>query len=74
AGDSAAGDTITNDKLPGFTLGNIDADVTKVGVTVAHDGKYQQLVLIQIGVVWRYTPGAAWTVGDYTLSVKVEDK
>ncbi len=28
-----------NVKMPGFTLGNIDADVTKVVVTVAHDGR-----------------------------------
>ncbi|WP_170917710.1 Ig-like domain-containing protein, partial [Salmonella enterica] len=72
--DSAAGDNITNVKMPGFTLGNIDADVTKVVVTVAHDGKNQQIELIKNGGVWRFTPGAAWTDGDYTLTVKVEDK
>ncbi|ELD2706069.1 Ig-like domain repeat protein [Salmonella enterica] len=69
-----AGDNITNVKTPGFTLGNIDADVTKVVVTVAHDGKNQQIELIKNGGVWRFTPGAAWTDGDYTLTVKVEDK
>ncbi|EKC5978492.1 non-fimbrial adhesin SiiE [Salmonella enterica] len=74
ADDSAAGDNITNVKIPGFTLGNIDADVTKVVVTVAHDGKNQQIELIKNGGVWRFTPGAAWTDGDYTLTVKVEDK
>ncbi|EOY8690602.1 non-fimbrial adhesin SiiE [Salmonella enterica subsp. enterica serovar Cerro] len=74
ADDSAAGDNITNVKTPGFTLGNIDADVTKVVVTVAHDGKNQQIELIKNGGVWRFTPGAAWTDGDYTLTVKVEDK
>ncbi|EBA5289195.1 Ig-like domain repeat protein [Salmonella enterica] len=74
ADDSAAGDNITNVKMPGFTLGNIDADVTKVVVTVAHDGKNQQIELIKNGSVWRFTPGAAWTDGDYTLTVKVEDK
>ncbi|AYU31481.1 Ig-like domain repeat protein [Salmonella enterica] len=74
ADDSAAGDNITNVKMPGFTLGNIDADVTKVVVTVAHDGKNQQIELIKNGGVWRFTPGAAWTDGDYTLTVKVEDK
>ncbi|EBG1024956.1 non-fimbrial adhesin SiiE [Salmonella enterica subsp. enterica serovar Infantis] len=74
ADDSAAGDNITNVKMPGFTLGNIDADVTKVVVTVAHDGKNQQIELIKYGGVWRFTPGAAWTDGDYTLTVKVEDK
>ncbi|HGG5776297.1 TPA: non-fimbrial adhesin SiiE [Salmonella enterica subsp. enterica serovar Muenchen] len=74
ADDSAAGDNITNVKMPGFTLGNIDADVTKVVVTVAHDGKKQQIELIKNGGVWRFTPGAAWTDGDYTLTVKVEDK
>ncbi|EKC2243138.1 non-fimbrial adhesin SiiE [Salmonella enterica] len=72
--DSAAGDNITNVKMPGFTLGNIDADVTKVVVTVAHDGKNQQIELIKNGGVWRFTPGAAWTDGNYTLTVKVEDK
>ncbi|EGI5291909.1 Ig-like domain repeat protein [Salmonella enterica subsp. enterica serovar Weltevreden] len=74
ADDSAAGDNITNVKMPGFTLGNIDADVTKVVVTVAHDGKNQQIELIKNGGVWRFTPDAAWTDGDYTLTVKVEDK
>ncbi|SUH27814.1 Ig domain-containing protein [Salmonella enterica subsp. enterica] len=74
ADDSAAGDNITNVKMPGFTLGNIDADVTKVVVTVAHDGKNQQIELIKNGGVWRFTPGAAWTDGDYTLTVKVEDE
>ncbi|EGH0656529.1 Ig-like domain repeat protein [Salmonella enterica subsp. enterica serovar Cerro] len=74
ADDSAAGDNITNVKMLGFTLGNIDADVTKVVVTVAHDGKNQQIELIKNGGVWRFTPGAAWTDGDYTLTVKVEDK
>ncbi|WP_231232941.1 Ig-like domain-containing protein, partial [Salmonella enterica] len=74
ADDSAAGDNITNVKMPGFTLGNIDADVTKVVVTVAHDGKNQQIELIKNGGVWRFTPGAAWTDGDYTLTVKVDDK
>ncbi|ECS0490698.1 Ig-like domain repeat protein [Salmonella enterica] len=74
ADDSAAGDNITNVKMPGFTLGNIDADVTKVVVTMAHDGKNQQIELIKNGGVWRFTPGAAWTDGDYTLTVKVEDK
>ncbi|ECN1138762.1 Ig-like domain repeat protein [Salmonella enterica subsp. enterica serovar Enteritidis] len=74
ADDSAAGDNITNVKMPGFTLGNIDADVTKVVVTVAHDGKNQQIELIKNGGVWRFTPGSAWTDGDYTLTVKVEDK
>ncbi|MIL23976.1 Ig-like domain repeat protein [Salmonella enterica] len=74
ADDSAAGDNITNVKMPGFTLGNIDADVTKVVVTVAHDGKNQQIELIKNGGVWRFTPGVAWTDGDYTLTVKVEDE
>ncbi|EDJ0841506.1 Ig-like domain repeat protein [Salmonella enterica subsp. enterica] len=74
ADDSAAGDNITNVKMPGFTLGNIDADVTKVVVTVAHDGKNQQIELIKNGGVWRFTPGAAWTDGDYTLTVTVKDK
>ncbi|ECD4891763.1 Ig-like domain repeat protein [Salmonella enterica subsp. enterica serovar Champaign] len=74
ADDSAAGDNITNVKMPGFTLGNIDADVTKVVVTVAYDGKNQQIELIKNGGVWRFTPGAAWTDGNYTLTVKVEDK
>ncbi len=74
ADDSAAGDNITNVKTPGFTLGNIDADVTRVVVTVAHEGKSQQIELIKNGGVWRFTPGAAWGDGDYTLTVKVEDE
>ncbi|WP_079792847.1 Ig-like domain-containing protein [Salmonella enterica] len=74
ADDSAAGDNITSVKTPGFTLGNIDADVTRVVVTVAHDGKNQQIELIKNGGVWRFTPDVAWTDGDYTLTVKVEDE
>ncbi|HCL5252348.1 TPA: Ig-like domain repeat protein, partial [Salmonella enterica] len=74
ADDSAAGDNITNVKTPGFTLGNIDADVTRVVVTVTHNGKDQQIELIQTGGQWHFTPGAAWVDGDYTLTVKVEDE
>ncbi|WP_254555988.1 Ig-like domain-containing protein, partial [Salmonella enterica] len=51
ADDSAAGDNITNVKMPGFTLGNIDADVTQVEVTVAHECKNQQIELIKNGGV-----------------------
>ncbi len=48
--------------------------MTKVVVTVvAHDGKLQQIELIKNGGVWRFTPGSA-DDGDYTLTVKVEDK
>ncbi|HAB1660553.1 TPA_asm: Ig-like domain repeat protein [Salmonella bongori] len=72
--DSAAGDNITNVKTPGFTLGNIDADVASVSVTVTHNGKSQQVDLIQTGGQWRFTPGTAWVDGDYTLTVKVEDE
>ncbi|EEA5786036.1 Ig-like domain repeat protein [Salmonella enterica subsp. enterica serovar Lattenkamp] len=72
--DSAAGDNITYVKTPGFTLGNIDADVASVSVTVTHNGKSQQVDLIQTGGQWRFTPGTAWTDGDYTLTVKVEDE
>ncbi|MGC7987485.1 Ig-like domain-containing protein [Salmonella enterica] len=72
--DSAAGDNITYVKTPGFTLGNIDADVVSVSVTVTHNGKSQQVDLIQTGGQWRFTPGTAWTDGDYTLTVKVEDE
>ncbi|EEO0293379.1 Ig-like domain repeat protein [Salmonella enterica] len=74
ADDSATVDNITNVKTPGFTLGNIDADVTKVMVTVTHNGKHQQIELSQTGGQWRFTPGAAWIDGDYTLTVTVEDK
>ncbi|WP_079800937.1 Ig-like domain-containing protein [Salmonella enterica] len=74
ADDSGIGDNITSVKTPGFTLGNIDADVTRVVVTVAHEGKSQQIELIQTGGQWRFTPGAAWGDGDYTLTVKVEDE
>ncbi|WP_079778408.1 Ig-like domain-containing protein [Salmonella bongori] len=72
--DSAAGDNITNVKTPGFTLGNIDVDVASVSVTVTHNGKSQQIDLIQTGGQWRFTPGTAWVDGDYTLTVKVEDE
>ncbi|ECG8592457.1 Ig-like domain repeat protein, partial [Salmonella enterica subsp. salamae] len=73
ADDSAAGDNITYVKTPGFTLGNIDADVTSVVVTVTHNGKSQEIKLTQTGDRWHFTPGAAWADGDYTLTVKVED-
>ncbi|EBJ4541822.1 Ig-like domain repeat protein [Salmonella enterica] len=69
-----AGDNITNVKTPGFTLNNIDTDVSRVIVEVMHNGIKQEVPLVQTGGQWRFTPGAAWTDGDYTLTVKVEDK
>lgn len=48
---SAAGDNITNVKMPALPSVILDADVTKVVVTVAHDGKNQQMELIKNGGV-----------------------
>ncbi|WP_139782209.1 Ig-like domain-containing protein, partial [Salmonella enterica] len=42
-------DNITNVKAPGFTLGNIDTDVSRVIVEVMHNGIKQEVPLVQTG-------------------------
>ncbi|WP_176140404.1 Ig-like domain-containing protein, partial [Salmonella enterica] len=69
-----AGDNITNVKTPGFTLNNIDADVSRVTVEVMHNGIKQEVPLVQTGGQWRFAPTSDWADGDYILTVKVEDR
>ncbi|HIH4221798.1 TPA: Ig-like domain-containing protein [Salmonella enterica] len=69
-----AGDNITNVKTPGFTLNNIDTDVSRVIVEVMHNGIKQEVPLVQTGGQWRFAPTSDWGDGDYILTVKVEDR
>ncbi|EBZ0468167.1 Ig-like domain repeat protein [Salmonella enterica subsp. enterica serovar Montevideo] len=69
-----AGDNITNVKTPGFTLNNIDTDVSRVIVEVMHNGIKQEVPLVQTGGQWRFAPTSDWADGDYILTVKVEDR
>ncbi|ECW5584578.1 hypothetical protein AE560_18175 [Salmonella enterica subsp. enterica serovar Heidelberg] len=69
-----AGDNITNVKTPGFTLNNIDTDVSRVTVEVMHNGIKQEVPLVQTGGQWRFAPTSDWADGDYILTVKVEDR
>ncbi|EEP5314391.1 Ig-like domain repeat protein, partial [Salmonella enterica] len=74
ANDSGvAGDNITNEKTPGFTINGIDTDASRVVVTVTHDGKSEEVALTKNGGGWTFTPDSAWTDGRYTLTVTVED-
>ncbi|EHR2456265.1 Ig-like domain repeat protein [Salmonella enterica subsp. diarizonae] len=75
ANDSGvAGDNITNEKTPGFTINGIDADAIRVAVQVTHNGTNQEVELTQIGGQWHFTPASNWVDGNYTLTVKVEDR
>ncbi|EHW7085926.1 Ig-like domain repeat protein, partial [Salmonella enterica] len=75
ANDSGvAGDNITNEKTPGFTINGIDADAIRVAVQVTHNGTNQEVELTQIGGQWHFTPTSNWVDGNYTLTVKVEDR
>ncbi|EOG6411364.1 Ig-like domain-containing protein, partial [Salmonella enterica subsp. diarizonae serovar 11:k:z53] len=75
ANDSGvAGDNITNEKTPGFTINGIDADAIRVAVQVTHNGTNQEVELTQIGGQWHFTPTSDWGDGNYTLTVKVEDR
>lgn len=69
-----AGDNITSVKTPGFTLNNIDTDVSRVIVEVMHNGIKQEVPLVQTGGQWRFAPTSDWADGDYILTVKVEDR
>ncbi|ECJ6784242.1 Ig domain protein, partial [Salmonella enterica subsp. enterica] len=55
-----AGDNITNVKTPGFTLNNIDTDVSRVTVEVMHNGIKQEVPLVQTGGQWRFAPTSDW--------------
>ncbi|EAW1320584.1 Ig-like domain repeat protein, partial [Salmonella enterica subsp. diarizonae] len=75
ANDSGvAGDNITNEKMPGFTINGIDTDAIRVAVQVTHNGTNQEVELTQIGGQWHFTPASNWVDGNYTLTVKVEDR
>ncbi|EBJ1202397.1 Ig-like domain repeat protein [Salmonella enterica] len=75
ANDSGvAGDNITNEKTPGFTINGIDTDASRVVVTVTHNGTNQEVELTQIGGQWTFMPASDWVDGNYTLTVKVEDR
>ncbi|MGS8122243.1 Ig-like domain-containing protein [Salmonella enterica] len=69
-----AGDNITSVKTPGFTLNNIDTDVSRVIAEVMHNGIKQEVPLVQTGGQWRFAPTSDWADGDYILTVKVEDR
>ncbi|ELD1909296.1 Ig-like domain repeat protein, partial [Salmonella enterica] len=69
----APGDHITSVKTPGFTIGNIDSDAHSVVLWIAQGGNKQEVKLTQVGGQWRFTPGADWADGSYTLTVEVED-
>ncbi|WP_411904908.1 Ig-like domain-containing protein, partial [Salmonella enterica] len=69
-----ASDNITNVKTPGFTLNNIDTDVSRGIVEVMHNGINQKVPLVQTGGQWRFAPTSNWADGDYILTVKVEDR
>ncbi|EDV3192525.1 Ig-like domain repeat protein [Salmonella enterica] len=69
----AIGDHITSVKRPGFTIGNIDADVHSVILRITQGGNSQEVTLTQVGGQWRFTPDADWADGSYTLTVEVQD-
>ncbi|EDQ4606924.1 Ig domain protein, partial [Salmonella enterica subsp. arizonae] len=75
ANDSGVpGDNITNEKTPGFTINGIDTDASRVVVTVTHNGTNQEVELTQSGGQWTFMPASDWVDGNYTLTVKVEDR
>ncbi|OZV02614.1 hypothetical protein CIW55_03590, partial [Enterobacter cloacae] len=65
-----AGDNITSNVTPAFTLSNIDADATQVQVTL--NGKTYNAVKDESGN-WTFTPDAALPDGHWTLEVNVTD-
>ncbi|MGU0042339.1 Ig-like domain-containing protein, partial [Citrobacter freundii complex sp. 2025EL-00176] len=71
ASDTAtAGDNITQVAKPTFVVTNVDADVTKVEVTL--NGNTQTLTKDASGN-WIYTPEAALADGNWTVEVRVTD-
>ncbi|EOG8151956.1 Ig-like domain-containing protein [Citrobacter werkmanii] len=65
---SSNSDNITRDTTPAFTLGNIDADVTKVQVLI-NDTAYDA---VQSEGKWTFT-APELADGDYSISVQVTD-
>ncbi|MDU1876926.1 Ig-like domain-containing protein [Citrobacter sp.] len=65
-----AGDNITQVAKPIFVVTNVDADVTKVEVTL--NGNTQTLTKDASGN-WIYTPEAALADGNWTVEVRVTD-
>ena len=61
-------DNITNDTMPAFTLGSIDADVTKVQVLI-NDTAYD---VVQSEGRWTFT-APELADGDYSITVQVTD-
>ncbi|EBB5479322.1 hypothetical protein FHA82_25705, partial [Salmonella enterica] len=66
-------DNVTNHTQPKFTLQHIDADVTGVTVSVAHNGTTDTYPVTKGDDGWSFSPSAAWSDGNYTLSVTVVD-
>jgi Bacterial Ig-like domain len=65
-----AGDNITANAQPEFVLSNIDADATRVQVTL--NGETHDAVKDESGQ-WTFTPDTALPDGQWTLEVKVTD-
>ncbi|RYH98259.1 hypothetical protein EVY00_08140 [Citrobacter werkmanii] len=67
---STVGDNITQTVKPTFVVTNVDADVTKVEVTL--NGNTQTLTKDALGN-WIYTPETPLADGNWTVEVKVTD-
>ncbi|EJG5422494.1 Ig-like domain repeat protein, partial [Salmonella enterica] len=70
---TSGSDNVTNHTQPKFTLQHIDADVTGVTVSVAHNGTTDTYPATKGDDGWSFSPSAAWSDGNYTLSVTVVD-
>ncbi|WP_079969876.1 Ig-like domain-containing protein [Salmonella enterica] len=68
------GDNMTNSTQPTFALQHIDDDAVRVTVSVEHGGVTTTFDATKGVGGWSFTPPTSWGVGDYTLSVSVEDK
>ncbi|WP_079833622.1 Ig-like domain-containing protein [Salmonella enterica] len=68
------GDNMTNSTQPTFALQHIDDDAVRVTVSVEHGGVTTTFDATKGVGGWTFTPPTSWGVGDYTLSVSVEDK
>ncbi|EEJ1164918.1 Ig domain protein, partial [Salmonella enterica] len=63
-------DHITNISRPTFVIGNVDADVIKVMVTIGTN-TYNAT---KVGGTWEFRPDNAIPDGSYNVSVTIEDK